>query len=85
VREMKCTSQHCCDKTIDSKMASYRESCFPNCSNLWLRKLLSSVLGGAIGPTASSTLDPPLHRNVQLSHIKLEKFSKDAVAHDFST
>jgi len=25
---MKYTSQHCCDKTVDGKMAWYRECCF---------------------------------------------------------
>jgi len=33
VREIKYTSQHCCDKTKDNKMALYRECCFPNCTN----------------------------------------------------
>jgi len=35
VREMKYTSQHCCDKTMDGKMALYRECYFPNCSKSW--------------------------------------------------
>jgi len=30
VREMKFTSQHCCDKTIGGNVALYRECCFPN-------------------------------------------------------
>jgi len=34
VGEMKHTSQHCCDKTMDDKMALYRECCFPNCTKL---------------------------------------------------
>jgi len=33
VREMMYTSQHCCDKTKDNKMALYRECCFPNWTN----------------------------------------------------
>jgi len=33
VREMKNTSQHCCDKTMDGKMALYRECCFQDCKN----------------------------------------------------
>ena len=33
LREMKNTSQHCCDKTMDGKMALYRECCFPDCKN----------------------------------------------------
>jgi len=32
-RDRKNTSQHCCDKTMDVKMAIYRECCFPNCKN----------------------------------------------------
>jgi len=32
VKDMKYTSRHCCDKTMDGKMALYRECCFPNCS-----------------------------------------------------
>jgi len=35
VREMKYTSQHCCDKTMDDKMALYRVCCFPNCTKSW--------------------------------------------------
>jgi len=35
------TSQHSCDKTMDGKMALYRECCFPNCTNLWWIKSLS--------------------------------------------
>jgi len=33
VREMKNTSQHCCDKTMGGKMALYRECCFLDCEN----------------------------------------------------
>jgi len=29
------TSQHCCDKTMDGKMALYRECCFPDCKKSW--------------------------------------------------
>jgi len=43
--EMKYSSQHCCDKTMDDKMALYHECCFPNCTKLWWIKLLSKVLG----------------------------------------
>jgi len=39
-RDMKYTSQHCCDKTIDVKIALYHECCFPNCTNSWWKKLL---------------------------------------------
>jgi len=39
--EMKHTSQHCCDKTMDGKMALYRECCFTNCTKSWWKKLLS--------------------------------------------
>jgi len=31
--EIASTSQHCCDKTMDAKMALYREYCFPNFQN----------------------------------------------------
>jgi len=41
VREMKYASQHCCDKTMDDKMALYRECCFPNCTKSWSINLLS--------------------------------------------
>jgi len=27
------TSQHCCDKTVDGKMALYRDCCFPIAQN----------------------------------------------------
>ena len=40
IREMKYTSQHCCDKTMDGQMALYRECCFPNCTKSWWTKLL---------------------------------------------
>ena len=30
VREMKDTSQHCCEKTMDDKMSLYRVCCFTN-------------------------------------------------------
>jgi len=32
---MKYTSQHCCDRTMDDKIALYRECCFPNYRKLW--------------------------------------------------
>jgi len=35
VREMYFSSQHCCDKTMDDKMALYRECCFHNFIKLW--------------------------------------------------
>jgi len=34
VREMMYTSQHCYDKTMDGKMALYRECCFPDCKKV---------------------------------------------------
>jgi len=40
-REMKYTSQHSCDKTMDDKMALYRECCFRNCTKSWWVKSLS--------------------------------------------
>jgi len=50
VREMKHTSQQCCDQTMDDKMALYRECCFPNCTKSWWIKLLLQVLGGTVAP-----------------------------------
>ena len=35
VGEMKYTSQQCYNKTVDGKMAFYRECCFPNCPKSW--------------------------------------------------
>jgi len=35
VREMKYTSQHCCDKTIDDRLDLHRVGCFPNCKKSW--------------------------------------------------
>jgi len=35
VREMKSTSQYCCDKTLDGKIALHRECCFSNCTKSW--------------------------------------------------
>jgi len=40
-RKMKHTSQHCSDKTTDSKMALHRECCFLNCSISWWTNLHS--------------------------------------------
>ena len=56
VREMKHTSQQCCDQTMDDKMALCRECCFPNCTKSWWIKLVLQVLGGDGRPP----LDPPL-------------------------
>jgi len=39
VKEMKYTSQHCCDKTMDGKMVFYRECCFPNRTKSWWKML----------------------------------------------
>ena len=54
------TSQHCCDKTMDDKMALYLEFCFPNCKKSWWIKLHSFVLGGDC--LNRPLLDPPLTR-----------------------
>jgi len=40
-REMKHTSQYWCDKTMDGKMALFRERCLPNWTKSWRIKLLS--------------------------------------------
>ena len=45
VREMKYTSHHCCDKTMDNKMTLYRKCCFSNCKKSWWIKWLLTVLG----------------------------------------
>jgi len=37
---MRYTSQHCCNKKMDDRMALYRECCFPICKILWWTKLL---------------------------------------------
>ena len=50
-REMTYTSRYCCDKTMDGKMALYRECYFLNCAKSWCIKLLSLFLGGEIAPT----------------------------------
>jgi len=57
VREMKYSSQHCCDKTVDCTMALYRECCHPNCTKSWW-KLLSYILVWGRSPP----LDPPLSK-----------------------
>jgi len=34
---MKYTSQYCFDKTVDGKMSSYGDCCFPNCAkSCWI-------------------------------------------------
>jgi len=55
VREMRHTSQQCCDQTMDDKMVLNRECCFPNCTKSWWIKLLSQVLGGGAVAPASTT------------------------------
>jgi len=54
VREMKHTSQQCCDQTMDDKLALYRECLFPNCTKSGWIKLLSHVLGGRSPPSGSA-------------------------------
>jgi len=41
IRSVKCISQHCCDKTMDVKIALNRECYFPSCTKSWWIKLLS--------------------------------------------
>jgi len=55
---MRYTSQHCCDKTMDDKMALHRECCFPNCTKSWWMKLLLWVWGWMIVPIAPSWISP---------------------------
>jgi len=57
VREMKYTSQHCCDKTMYGKMGLYRECCFPNCTKSWGKNCFCRFFLGAIAQIA---LHPPL-------------------------
>ena len=45
-------------KTMEGKMALYRESYFSNCTNSWWIKLLSWVLGRAIASIAPSGSEP---------------------------
>jgi len=40
-RDMKYALRHCCDKTIDVRIAAYHECCFPNCTKSWWKKLVS--------------------------------------------
>ena len=58
IKGMKCTSQHCYDKTMDAKMALCHK-CFLNCANLWWIKLLSLVLTRNYLPNRP-LLDPPV-------------------------
>ena len=43
-------SQQSCDKTVDGKMALYRECCFPNCTKSRWLKIFLSVLKGHDSP-----------------------------------
>ena len=43
IREMQYTEQHCCGKTLDDKVALYRQCCFPNCTKSWWIQLVSYV------------------------------------------
>ena len=37
------TSQHCCNKTMDDKMALYHERCFPNCKKTWWKVAYAKI------------------------------------------
>ena len=58
IREMKDTSQHSCDKTMDDKMTFSREYCFLNCAKSWWIKFYFCRFWGRRSPP----LDPPLSR-----------------------
>jgi len=62
---MKYTSQNSFDKTVDGKMALYRECCFPNCTKSWWKKLLSYVLEGR-SPQSPSLGSAPVRNLGQL-------------------
>ena len=51
-REMKHTSQHCFDKTMDDKMALYRKCCLPNCRKSRVNKATFAGFTGLIAPIA---------------------------------
>jgi len=53
-KRMKYNSQQYCDKTMDDKMALYRECCFPSCRRTWWIKLYSQVVWGG-----KSSQSPP--------------------------
>jgi len=72
LRDMKYTSQHCCDKTMDGKMTLYRECCFPNCTKLWWINLLSYVLRGR-SPQRPHTGSDPATRWCLFSYTVLNK------------
>jgi len=58
-REMKYTSQHCCDKTMDGKMALYRKCCFPICHGEETYKIMvkKRTFAGFVDPLLSSKKD----------------------------
>jgi len=58
VKEMKYTSQHCCDKTVDGKMALYRECCFLNCSKIIVKKVTFVGFRRVIAPIALPWIRP---------------------------
>jgi len=49
-REMKYSSQHCCDKTMDGKVALYREWCSPNCTKIIVNTVTFVGFRGSITP-----------------------------------
>jgi len=64
---MKYTSQHCCDQTVDGKMAWCRECCCPNFTKSWWKELLLQVLGR--DHPNHLALDPPLCRPLSLTRV----------------
>jgi len=61
---MKYTSQHCCDKTMDVKMALYHECCFLNCTKSWWKSYFRRLRGGGSPPPL---LDPPLLQHQKIN------------------
>jgi len=50
VRVMKYTPQHCCGKTVGSKVDLFHQCCSSICTKSWWIKLLPQILGGGIAP-----------------------------------
>ena len=61
---MKCISQHCCDKTLDDKIALVLRMLFSELYTIMVNKVNLQVLGGrAIVPLDSPCLDTPANAN----------------------
>jgi len=49
IREIKYTSQNCRDKTVDNRIALYRECCFPNGTKSMVNKVTFVCFRAAVG------------------------------------